>query len=213
MAKLPVRIAILIGLMLCTFAAVRSASRFKRLQVRRVDWEQVPYRLGSWEARNVSFNPLYGADPAESTLLRVYQGQGVSPIIVYAGFHTDLPTTLDYHTPSICYPAQGWNVLSENQGEVGSFRGNPVRVQEILVEKQGEQRLVTWWYHAGSRPFEKRIRQVYKMIGMALLTGRTDGTIVRVETPLTPKGEQAARDTIREFSELFLPTLDRALPQ
>lgn len=213
MAKLQIRAGIVIALMLSTLAGVRGASRSKHRQVRNVMWDRVPYRLGPWTGTEARFDPVFGVDPADSSLLRIYRTYDLLPIIVYVGFHGDLPTSLDYHTPVVCYPAQGWQIVSTGKSSLGAFRGNPVQASEIVVEKGGERRLVVWWYHAGSQSFEKRIRQVYMMVALAMFTGRTDGSIVRVEVPLAQGSEEAVREELQRFSRLLLPALEDALPQ
>ena len=86
-------------------------------------------------------------------------------------------------------------------------------VSEIVADKTGDRRLVMWWYNAGSRPFETRIRYVYAMLTLSTLTGRTDGSMVRLETPVGKDGESTARTRLEEFRQGFLPALDGVLPR
>ncbi len=213
MGKLQVRIAIVIAVMLAALAGTHAAQRAKAHQLRQPDWNRVPYHLGEWQGRDMHFDPVYGGDPADSSLLRAYESMTAPAVIVYAGFHRDLPTSLDYHTPELCYPAWGWAVESGSRCRVGMFRGNWVKANEITVVKDGERRVVVWWYHAGPNPFERRIRQVYRLMMMSMFTGRTDGTIVRVETQIAGESQQAAEARVLQFSRDLLPKLEAALPQ
>lgn len=213
MGKQSFRIGILAGVLLCAFAGVEGAQYYKRLQLRQVTWDRVPKQLGAWEGQNAHFSPLFGKDPADATLLRVYIRRDVAPITVYAGFHSDLSDGLEVHTPELCYPAQGWHVISEEKCALGAFRGKGLLAREIVVGKEQERRLVVWWYFAGSQPFEERIRRVYGMMIQAMLTGRTDGALVRLETPIESTGTQGARDRIVTFARLLIPALENALPQ
>jgi hypothetical protein len=46
-----------------------------------------------------------------------------------------------------------------------------------------------------------------------MITGRTDGSLVRLETPIdTAGGDAAAQTRIEEFQKNFLPRLEEALP-
>jgi EpsI family protein len=135
-------------------------------------------------------------------------------VILYVGFFGDLATILDVHTPELCYPAEGWEIhRSGISSGAGDFRGQKIHASQILADKAGNRRLVVWWYNAGSRPIETRIRYIYAMLAMSTITGRTDGSIVRLETPVDAKDEMAAESRIDEFRKDFLPALDRALPQ
>jgi EpsI family protein len=207
------RLIVLIAFFALTYVGVRAATSYRLTQRRTPDWNSVSYELGGWTGRDASFDPIYGVDPADTNLLRVYsKGQGL-PVIAYVGFYGDLATILEVHTPELCYPAQGWNITSSKKSTGGLFRGGKIAASEIVADKSGDRRLVTWWYNAGSRPFETRIRYVYAMLALSTLTGRTDGSIVRLETPVEKNDEAAAHARIEEFRQNFLPLLDQALPR
>jgi len=206
------RLIPLVALFAVTFAAVQGAEKSRELQRKQPDWTAVPYAFDGWQGLDTSFDPVYGRDPADLSLLRVYTKGNQVPVIVYAGFYSDLATILEVHTPELCYPAQGWAILPVAQPSAGAFRGQPISAREIKAERLGSSRLVTWWYNAGSRPFETRIRYVYAMLMMSVLTGRTDGSLVRIESPIDAEGEGAAQSRIEDFRKSFLPMLEKALP-
>jgi EpsI family protein len=205
----------LIGLILVlaiTLIGVRAASKSRTSLERLPDWGAVPYEIDGWIGSDAAFDPVYGSDPSDTSLLRVYSRQGKPPIVVYVGFYKDLATILEVHTPELCYPAQGWAIRSVGRSSGGQFRGQPISAKEILADKNGTKRLVTWWYNAGSKPFETRIRYVYGMLLMSTITGRRDGSLVRIETPIGTGDEAAANERIEEFRKSFLPSLEKALP-
>jgi EpsI family protein len=203
----------LIVVLAITLVGVRAASRSRNSLERLPDWGAVPYELDGWIGKDATFDPVYGSDPSDTNLLRVYSRRGEPPIIVYVGFYKDLATILEVHTPELCYPAQGWAIRSVGHSGSGQFRGQPISAKEIMADKNGTKRLVTWWYNAGSKPFETRLRYVYGMLLMSTFTGRRDGSLVRIETPIGAGGETAATAQIEEFRSSFLPALDSALPR
>jgi EpsI family protein len=212
MGNMQKRITLLIALFAVTLAGVQAASRLRETRHRMPDWSAVPYDLDDWQGKDTTFDPVYGADPADTSLLRVYSRGADSPVILYVGFYRDLTTSLDVHTPEICYPAQGWTISTVNLSHNGVFRRQPIPAKEIVADKTGIKRLVTWWNQAGSQPFETRIRYVYAMLAMSLFTGRTDGSLVRIETPIEADGEAAANARVGEFCKSLLPRLEKALP-
>jgi EpsI family protein len=215
MARFEIRIAILLGLMVGTLVTVESAMRAKARRMKEVSWDHVPYQLGQWKGEDTQFNPVYGFDPADSSLLRIYRtARTDSVIVVYVGFHRDLLTGLDMHSPDLCYPAQGWALISQKTSEIGLFRSAALRVNQIVVSKDGEFRLVAWWYQSGSHDFQGRIRQVYRMMFLAMFNGRTDGDIVRLEVPFRNRDDEPKADErLLKFTALLFPALDRALPR
>lgn len=207
------RLIALICLFALTLLGVQAAARVRLAQLHRPDWNKVPYQFQGWTGQDAYFNPIYGKDAADTSLLRVYRRDAGAPVIVYVGFYGDLAAVLDVHTPEICYPSQGWRTSSAQILQTGSFRGTRVVARQMSASKQQNHRLVVWWYNAGSHAFETRIRYVWAMLAMSSLTGRTDGSMVRLEVPFEGSNEQAAREQIEEFQKGFLPALDRALPR
>ncbi len=213
MDKQRVRLIVLILIFAATLGGVRAATRYRVAQQRTPDWRFVPYDIGKWQGIDGRFDPVYGTDPADSSTLRVYQKEGQPPVAAYVGFFENLATVMEVHTPELCYPAQGWGIRSVGNTSRGSFRGIQVPARLIIADKNGDRRIVMWWYNAGSRPFETRIRYVYGMLVMSAFTGRTDGSMVRLETAVGRDSEAAATKRIEDFQVEFLPALEAALPR
>lgn len=202
----------LIVLLAVTMVGVRTASKSRSSFQLLPDWNSVPYDFAGWHGKDATFDPVYGSDPSDTNLLRVYVRQDEPAVIVYVGYYKDLATILEVHTPELCYPAQGWTIRSARNSSSGQFRGQPISAKQILADKNGSKRLVTWWYNAGSKPFETRIRYVYGMLMMSTITGRSDGSLVRIESLIGPDGEAGATERIETFRKSFLPVLEKALP-
>ena len=213
MGKERIRLTVLVAVFALTLVGVRVATRHRLEQKRAPDWDVVSYQFEGWSGRDTSFDPLYGSDPAGTSLLRIYSKGHNPPVIAYVGFFDDLPTVLEVHTPEVCYPSQGWNIVSSRKLHGGVFRGKQIPAEEIVAEKLGNRRLIVWWYNAGSRVFETRIRYIFAMLAMSTLTGRTDGSMVRLETPVEPGDEAAANTRIEDFRRSFLLNLETALPR
>lgn len=208
-----IRLIAVIAVLMLTFGAARAATHYRLGQRRQPNWNMVPYEIGAWQGRDGRFDPVYGTDPADTSFLRIYHRHEEPPVIAYVGFFGDLSTIIEVHTPELCYPAQGWGVRSAGNTIVSNFRSIPVSAKRIIAEKNGDRRLVVWWYNAGSRPFQTRIRYVYAMLAMSAFTGRTDGSIVRLETPMVQESESAAIARIEDFQSALLTALDNALPR
>src|SRR6267378_4405737 len=206
--------AILIAIFLLTATLVHVAARHRRSQPRVPDWHAVAYEFAGWSGSDASFDPVYGEDPAQTSLLKMYRHhEGGEGVIVYVAFYGDLARILEMHTPERCYAGQGWRILPIGDSSPGMFRGKSIPATVMLVEKAGKRRLVLWWYMAGARPFRNRIRYVYAMLAMSTLTGRTDGALVRFETPFQNGQEEVARKRVENFAKDFQAQLDKALPQ
>lgn len=206
------RIFLLTGIFLVTAVAAYSAARHRVSPTRAPDWSSVSSNFAGWRGADTMFDPIYGDDPADTSLLKVFDRKPGESVIVYVAFYRDLAKILELHTPERCYAGQGWQTIKIENTSFGSLRGKTIPMKEMLVEKAGRRRLVLWWYMAGPRPFENRIRYIYAMLAMSTLTGRTDGALVRFETPFDAGQEVTARARIEEFARNFQEQLDKALP-
>jgi EpsI family protein len=213
MGSTHLRLITLIVILAITFAEVQAATRRRASQVRLPDWSAVRYEFDGWAGTDAAFDPIYGPDPAQTSVLRIYQQPATIPVIAYIGYYDDIAKILEVHTPERCYPGQGWKIISTGESKAALFRGRSIPAKEIMVEKEGSRRLVLWWYTAGSRPFETRIRYIYALLAMSTLTGRSDGSLIRLETPFTAGGEVAAMERIERFQRGFLSQIDKALPR
>ena len=55
----------------------------------------VSYLTDGWTGADASFDPVYGTDPADSSLLRAYSRARGLPVIAYVGFFGDLPSIME----------------------------------------------------------------------------------------------------------------------
>jgi len=207
------RLAVLIILFAVAMIGAHAADGYRMAQTVAPAWNSLPRELVGWSGTDGAFDSAYGLDPADTSFLRIYQRAETAPVVAYVGFYHNLATYMEFHTPEICYPAQGWTVLSSGRSvDVINSRGQ-FRPEQAVVEKNGQRRLVVWWYYAGARAFENRIRYAFAVLVLSSLGGRRDGSMVRLETPLDGNGDlESASKRLEAFERNFLPKLDEALP-
>jgi EpsI family protein len=213
MGKQHLRQTALIVLFSLAMFGTRAAERYRMGQKIAPNWGAVPRNLDGWIGVDGTFDSAYGWDPADTSLLRVYARPGAPPVITYVGFYSNLSTYMEFHTPEVCYPAQGWTVLSSGRSaRIINTRGQ-FRPERAIVDRNGQRRLVIWWYYAGSHAFENRIRYASSVLILSSLGGRRDGSMVRLETPIEGGDEERADKRVEEFENSFLASLGQALPR
>jgi EpsI family protein len=213
MGKQQVRLTELIVLFALTLLGTQAAEGYRANQRIAPDWNAIPRELSGWIGVDGQFDLASGWDPADTSVLRVYERAQSPPIIVYVGFYHNLATYMEFHTPEICYPAQGWTVLSSGRASESIQTRGHFHPEQAMVGKNGQRRLVTWWYYAGSHAFENRIRYASAVLIWSSLGGRRDGSMVRLEVPVNDGDDVAAGKRLEEFEMSFLPVLDQALPR
>jgi EpsI family protein len=125
---------------------------------------------------------------------------------VYVGYYSTVRGGTPEHTPRACYVAHSWSVIDSRT--IHAPADDDLSVVEYLVESGGQQQLVHFWY----RSF--RSTGMLSTLGLQLdhvfgklVTGRGDGALVRLSTPLIG----VERETARAAMIRFAATLDRDL--
>jgi EpsI family protein len=88
-----------------------------------------------------------------------------------------------------------------------------LRVNEYLVERDGERRLVHFWYRSAQRTgmLGGWDQNIDRFVGR-LTDGRADGALVRISTPLNGDDEISARGRLLGFASALDPLLAERWP-
>jgi hypothetical protein len=93
--------------------------------------------------------------------------------------------------------------------EVGAGAVESDSVNEILVERDGQRRLVRFWYttHRRSAIASETGLTLDHLAGRLSMAGRADGALVRISTPIGIGGLEPARERLRVFSQDLVPEI------
>jgi EpsI family protein len=160
----------------------------------------LPRTLGDWQSVEL---PL---DSAVESILRAdfnVQRAYVSapeapPIWLYIGYYGTDRGGRPEHVPRGCYTGAGWDIAAASVIDAGD--GSQRRLQEYLVEREGDRQLVHFWYRSSRSTgmiggIDQRLDQILGRIE----TGRADGGLIRVSTRLDASGEAEARARLLAF--------------
>lgn len=164
----------------------------------------VPAELGAWRGSEVP------VDDSVADMLRAdfnFQRAYVHPfgglVFAYVGYYGTTRGGRPEHTPRTCYQAQGWALHDERTLAIDEAIG--LTVNEVVVEREGERRLVHFWYRTRrSTGLVGEYALIFDHALGRLLDGRADGALVRLSTPIyTDDGLVAARSLLSQFGSRF----------
>jgi EpsI family protein len=178
----------------------------------------LPARFGDWVWLPLS--PTHVVNPQADeltarlytqTLTRLYSNKlSGAQIMLVIAYGPDQRDDLQVHYPEVCYPGQGFEVLSNHKLQLATAHGNlPVRHMETRL---GSSRMepVTYWAMLGDQvvldPMQKKLTEMR----MAWSGKRTDGLLFRVSSIDTHAAHGFANQT-RFVTDLLdtLPAADR----
>ena len=141
-------------------------------------------------------------------------GRGVG---LYAGFYKSQRQGDTIHSPLNCLPGAGWEPLSQTRLRIADAGGPGagIEVNRYVVQKGLERQLVLYWYQSHGRVVASEYTSRLLLIHDAIRLNRTDGSLVRVISPI-PVGDDdggaSAEALAVEFVRVLFPALSGYLP-
>lgn len=173
---------------------------------------RLPKEVGSWQAEDVPLEATVEAElRADANLQRVYRHPAGALIWLYVGYYGTNRGGRPEHTPRGCYIGAGYGIEATRQIDVDPETG--LRVNEYVVEREGQRHLVHFWYRSHRRTgiLGGLDQNVDRIVGR-LVDGRADGALIRLSTPLRDDDETSARGRLLSFAQQFDPVLGRHWP-
>ena len=196
-----------------------SNARKPEAPLERTGLAEFPMRLDGWRA---VVDPPLSADVlrvlgVDDYLSRAYYGQRGEAVGLYLGFYESQRQGDTIHSPLNCIPGSGWEPISEGRLDIVNVdgKGRDIRVNRYLIQKGLDRQLVLYWYHGRGRVVASEYVSRALMVRDAIVTNRTNGSLVRVIVPIPLSAEQnlaPMEATGEKFIRAIFPLLDTYLP-
>jgi EpsI family protein len=171
----------------------------------------LPIRIDVYDGHDIPLeSTVESVLRADFNLQRAYYGAG-SLVWLYVGYYGTTRGGRPEHTPRGCYTGAGWGIESAR-----TLRVDPdgdLRVNEYLVEGNGERRLVHFWYRSAQRTgmLGGWDLNINRFVGR-ITAGRADGALILISTPLSGDDEIGARGRLLGFASALDPLLAERWP-
>ena len=174
--------------------------------------EALPINLGLWSGVDVPMRDgVTEMLEADFNIQRTYVHRIDGFVWFYFGYYGTERGGEPIHTPPYCYESQGWQIVESSTVRLGT---ESLDANELIVEREGERRLVRFWYQSYSE--SGMLDSVDRVIGRVkglLLNGRSDGSLVRLSVPLPDDSELPfARARLSSFAREMSPVLREHWP-
>ena len=155
----------------------------------KVELEQIfPQQFGDWVVDRSGPVQLVSPDQAavlnkiyNQTLSRTYvnpKGERIMLSVAYGGDQSDATRA---HRPEVCYPAQGFQILSGSVGRL-SLPGQDLAVRQLVAAQGGRNEPITYWITVGDRVAISGTQQKLAQLAFTTRGVVPDGMLVRVSS-------------------------------
>jgi EpsI family protein len=202
-------LALLVFCILQRLAPPSTAALQQRLQL-------FPLQVEAWEGTEGKIDEAVVTElKLDDWMLRRYQHPAGAFLWLYVGFLEHLAPEKSHHSPQICYPAWGWELVQRSVQQIALPAGNSLLVQKLLVQKGLARQLVLYWYQQGEKilPEKSSAWQAYgdklaTLLRLLHTAPRADRTLVRVSAPVLESVDDTLAHEIA-FIQAAFPLLTR----
>ncbi|MGI4719868.1 MAG: exosortase-associated protein EpsI, B-type [Janthinobacterium lividum] len=170
--------------------------------------KMIPQRFGNWVI-DPHVVPLQPDPEQQSVLEKIYdqtlsrtyvnrEGQRVMLSIAYGG---DQSKALQLHLPEVCYVAQGFQMVKDQEGALPTRFGE-LPVKRLVARLHERNEPITYWITIGEHAARAGIQQKLRRLAYGLSGEIPDGMLVRVST-IQANDAQAWRVQDRFVSEML----------
>jgi EpsI family protein len=205
-----IRAGIVVALIVVTGLYTRGAAHSGSVP-ERAPFDQLPLVIHDAEG----FEAVPFADDvvrqlgADDHVNRIYVDHAV-PVALYAGYYASQRQGDVIHSPQNCLPGAGWRPIASERIDIGEGAGRQT-INRVLIAKGRERQAVFYWYQGRGRVVANEFANKAWLMLDAARSGRTDGGLVRLITPVVSTPEDAyAR--LNKFATALIPLLREHLP-
>jgi EpsI family protein len=180
--------------------------------VPRQQLRDLPYKLGGWTGTEQPFQDrVVQAVGVTDYTNRIYVETAGVPLSLYIGYYATQRTGDTIHSPKNCLPGSGWDPVRSGYATIPLPDGHPIVVNEYVIQQDQDQDLVFYWYQGRGRVIASEYSGKFWMIADAISRNRTDGSLIRLITPMTD-GEAQAHSRLVRFAQILFPPLGEFIP-
>lgn len=128
---------------------------------------------------------------------------------LYIGYYYSADKAYASHSPTICFPSQGWNIDSQPTTHSLTVGSDRIHYEQIVTSRDEKRELVLYWYQSrlltNTEIYKNKIAMGYNK----LTHNDEQHAFVRVAIPLPQstsrqEGEAVAKNFIRAFYPKFV---------
>jgi EpsI family protein len=209
------RPAAAVALMGATLVLTSQVEFRERIPIRE-SLDRFPLQVAQWTGvrRQLEEKFIQALDFSDYTLVD-YRNPAGKTVNFYVAYYETQRKGESIHSPETCLIGGGW-VFTQKGRKTFDLGGNPhssITVNRVVMEQPGARMLSYFWFPQRGRVLTNAVELKIYNFWDALTRQRTDGSLVRIITPLLPhESPEQADERLEGFARDAVPLLSRFLP-
>jgi EpsI family protein len=158
--------------------------------------DMVPFAFGEWREMKLTNGQIINPQQTEElnriytqTLARTYINSSGEIVMLSIAYGANQSDGVALHYPEVCYPAQGFALLSNKPGILETSFGN-IRVRRLMTKLRDRSEPVTYWTTLGEHVVQGGIDTKITQLKYGFKGQIPDGLLFRVSS-ITEDAENA----------------------
>jgi EpsI family protein len=210
------RFAGALAVLLVTGLLLQARSR-REIYPPRSPLANLPQQLESWSGTDIPI-PQDERDvlgPGDF-LLRIYQNAHKPEpyVALFIAYFPSQRAGDTIHSPKHCLPGAGWLPVENSRVQLSLAGERPFEANRYIIAKGTDRQMVLYWYLAHNRAIASEYWAKFYLVTDAMTMNRSDGSLIRLTTPLTPGQDPAvAQKRLVAFASLIVPEMSQYIPR
>jgi exosortase D (VPLPA-CTERM-specific) len=189
------------------------------IRIDRVDFNLFPRQFGQWRQEGpphtltLDLERALAADDYHSISLS--RPEGAASVEFFSAWYSDQSKD-GVHSPEICLPGGGWEIAWLQRTDVSQAMGSatPYMINRAIIQKGETRMIVYYWFEQKGRKIAWDMAAKFWLMIDGIRTGRTDGALVRLTTPiLDGETDAEAEARLKSVMREIAPVLPRFIPE
>lgn len=207
------RVAAACMLLLGALLLLQFRSRGEAVPIRQ-PLDAFPTKLGDWQGREATIFEveILNILKVKDYLLRRYVDPTGRSLWLYIGYWDTQRRGAQIHSPKNCLPGGGWEPVEAARVAIPVVGAtSAIEVNRYLLQKDGDQQLVLYWYHSQGQAVAREIDAKLRLVKNAIVRNRTDAAIIRVSSPVYGSVQETFEHLVG-YIQVMYPLLGHFLP-
>jgi len=139
-----------------------------------------------------------------------YQSPDNDFVQLYIGYYESQKEGDLIHSPKNCMPGAGWNIVDSGIEKV-DIGEKTIKVIRLNLKKGSSEQTVLYWFHSRGRIISSEYFQKIWLVIDSVTKRRTDGSFVRLITPVKESREKSL-ELLKDFTAEIFPYINEYIP-